>query len=246
VRLAHLHHRNYSTHLSSIQQEESIRKTHRLHSLQEELGKLTVEKEKRREAKIRRDSELKRLERERAETALRAKIAEQEEKLVRKVADLCPYAVEETESSLAEESEEEEYSSSSSEETQGKASPLPQTVLVNRGGTMVQVHLIGKKSHRKKPLRYTEKEARSPDSPGLHRLRLWGLLKRKRKLKPSPPPQRHEVSTRMLEYSQRVKHSFSPTVSAEKQLELQLRGSDLLPLQIQRVSLNLLCRTTKV
>ena len=50
----------------------------------------------------------------------------------------------------------------------------------------------------------------------------------------------------MLEYSQRVKHSFSPTVSAEKQLELQLRGSDLLPLQIQRVSLNLLCRTTKV
>ena len=138
------------------------------------------------------------------------------------------------------------HADSSSEEAQGKASPLPQTVLVNRGGTMVQVHLIGKKSHRKKPLRYTEKEARSPDSPGLHRLRLWGLLKRKRKLQPSPPPQRHEVSTRMLEYSQRVKHSFSPTVSAEKQLELQLRGSDLLPLQIQRVSLNLLCRTTKV
>ena len=246
VRLDSLHNRNHSTHLSSVKHEETKRRTHRLHSLQEELGKLAVEKEKRREVKMRKDLERKKLERERVEIALREKVAKQEEKFVRKVVDMSPYVLEETETeSLPPEEAEDEYSSSSSEAS--PSSPLPQTVLVNRGGLMVQIHLIGQHVHRKNPImRYTEEQAKSPDSPGLHKLRLWGMLKRKRKPQPLPPPQRQQVNTRMMEYSQRVKKNFSPTPSMEKQLELQLRERDFLPKQIERVSLNFLSRTSKM
>lgn len=226
-------------------------RTHRLHSLQAELDRLAEEKQKRREAKMMRESELKRLAREQAEKALRDKIAKQEEKIIRKVIDLRPFVVEETETESIPPAEPEEIeytSSSSSEEEPSNSSPLPDTVLVNRGGTMVQIHLIGKKVQRKKPLvRYTEEEARSPDSPGLHWLRLWGMLKRKRKPQPSPPPLRHQVKNRMLDYSQRVNRDYSPTISAEKQLELQLRGDvDPLPKQFERVSLGALSKTMKV
>lgn len=247
VRLASLHHRNHSTHLSSVKNEETRRRTHRLHSLQEELGKLAIEKEKRREAKMRKDLEIKKAERERVEIALREKIAKQEEKFVRKVVDMSPYVLEETETeSLPPEESEDEYSSSSSDAA-SPSSPLPQTVLVNRGGLMVQIHLIGQHIHRKNPIiRYTEEQAQSPDSPGLRKLRLWGMLKRKRKPLPSPPPQRQQVNPRMMEYSQRVKKNFSPVPSMEKQLELQLRERDFLPKPIERVSLNFLSRTTKM
>jgi hypothetical protein len=211
------------------------------------LGKLAIEKEKRREAKMMKDLEIKKAERERVEIALREKIAKQEEKFVRKVVDMSPYVLEETETeSLPPEESEDEYSSSSSEAA-SPSSPLPQTVLVNRGGLMVQIHLIGQHIHRKNPIvRYTEEQAQSPDSPGLRKLRLWGMLKRKRKPLPSPPPQRQQVNPRMMEYSQRVKKNFSPTLSMEKQLELQLRERDFLPKPIERVSLNFLSRTTKM
>lgn len=251
IRIDSLHHHNHSTHLRSVKHEEALLRTHRLHSLQAELDRLAEEKQKRREGKLLREMELKRLAREQAEKALREKIAKQEEKFVRKVIDLRPFVVEETEveSLPAEAPEEIEYSSSSSsEESPRNASPLPETVLVNRGGTMVQIHLIGKKVQRKKPLvRYTEEEAKSPDSPGLHWLRLWGMLKRKRKPVPSPPPLRHQVKSRMVNYAQRVKRDFSPTISPDKQLELQLRGdSDFLPKQFERVSLGLLSKTTNM
>lgn len=246
VRLDSLHHRNYSTHLTTVKHEETKRRTHRLHSLQEELGKLAIEKEKRREAKMRKDLIRKKLERERVEIALREKVAKQEGKFVRKVVDMSPYVLEETEpESVPLEDAVDEYSSSSSE-SPSPSSPLPQTVLVNRGGLMVQIHLIGQ-VHKKNPImRYTEEQAQSPDSPGLHKLRLWGMLKRKRKPQPPPPPQREQINVRMMEYSQRVKKNFSPTLSTEKQLELQLRARDFLPKQIERVSLNFLSRTTKM
>ena len=250
MRIDSLHHHNHSTHLRSVKHEEALLRTHRLHSLQAELDRLAQEKQKRREAKLMKEMELKRLGREQAERAVREKIAKQEEKIVRKVIDLRPFVVEESEmeSLPAEEPEEIEYSSSSSSGESPNASPLPETVLVNRGGTMVQIHLIGKKVQRRKPLvKYTEEEARSPDSPGLHWLRLWGMLKRKRKPVPSPPPLRHQVKSRMVNYAHRVKRDFSPTISPEKQLELQLRGdSDFLPKQFERVSLGLLSKTTQL
>lgn len=249
VRLETLHHKHRSAHVREVNHQEVLFRTHRLRSLKEELDQLAAEKLKRREMKARKDLEAKRLERERVEMELREKVAQQNEKIIRKVLDLKSIVTEESEveSQAPQEVEAEYSSSSSSQETPRHASPEPQSVLVNRGGVMVQIHLLGKKVQRKKPIvKYTEEEAKSPDSPGMEWLRLWGMLKRKRKPLPSPPPPRHKINTRMLEYSQRVKRDFSPTVSTEKQLEMQLRGSDLLPKQFERVSLGMLSRTTHV